>query len=376
MIDTDFPVESKFDELPGDRRPRGVVGVPHHPGGLRQVLHLLRRALHARRRAEPAGAPTCCARRAAWWPPGARELTLLGQNVNAYHGAGADGASWGLARLVRALAELAGPGAHPLHDLAPARHGRRPDPRARRGAAADAVPAPAGAVRLRRGAGGDEPHATPPTTTAAWSSALRAARPDLALSSDFIVGFPGETDADFAATLRPGRARSASRRPSRSSTAPARARPPPGCAGRWPSRSRPSGWRPCRQLLDGQAAAFNRACVGLHAAGAARAARPPSGPARRPHALSAGGPRRRPAACRRRHRAGRRSPSVIRTASPAVLAPPAAPARGRHAPDHPRTAPGSSGARATASASTTTPPAPCCSASTTSTSPGSSRSCR
>ena len=55
VIDTDFPVESKFDQLPGDRRTSRRVGVPDHPGRLRQVLHLLRRALHARRRAEPPG---------------------------------------------------------------------------------------------------------------------------------------------------------------------------------------------------------------------------------------------------------------------------------------------------------------------------------
>jgi tRNA-2-methylthio-N6-dimethylallyladenosine synthase len=73
VVDTDFPVEDKFDaaaEAARDPR-RGVTGLPHRAGGLRQVLHLLRRALYARRRvsrpvaqivAEASGSPPACAR--------------------------------------------------------------------------------------------------------------------------------------------------------------------------------------------------------------------------------------------------------------------------------------------------------------------------
>ena len=55
---------------------------------------------------------------------GAREITLLGQNVNAWHGEAPDGGTWGLGRLLRELADAARPAAAALHHLAPARHGR------------------------------------------------------------------------------------------------------------------------------------------------------------------------------------------------------------------------------------------------------------
>ena len=66
-------------------RARGL-GVPVDPGRLRQVLHLLRRALYARRRIFAAGRQRCWPRRASSSHAGAIEITLLGQNVNAYHG--------------------------------------------------------------------------------------------------------------------------------------------------------------------------------------------------------------------------------------------------------------------------------------------------
>jgi tRNA-2-methylthio-N6-dimethylallyladenosine synthase len=132
---------------------------------------------------------------------GVRELTLLGQNVNAYHGVGPDGASWGLGRLARRLAEIPllarirYTTSHPLdvddalieahrevERLMPFLH----------------LPVQSGSDRVlaamnrRHDAG----------FYLRLVDRLRAARPDLALSSDFIVGYPGETDADFSATLR------------------------------------------------------------------------------------------------------------------------------------------------------------------------------
>ena len=84
-----FPEEDKFAGAARPRRRgRRADGVPHRAGGLRQVLHLLRRALHARRRVSraPVADVEAEARRLA--ERGVREITLLGQNVNAYHGAG------------------------------------------------------------------------------------------------------------------------------------------------------------------------------------------------------------------------------------------------------------------------------------------------
>ena len=173
--------------------PAGAGGLPDRAGGLRQVLRLLRRALHPRRRGLAPGRP----RRGGGARLVARgvEITLLGQNVNAYR----DPDGVGLAALIAGWRGSRAR-AHPLHHLASQRHGRRADRRPRRGGEADALPAPAGAGRQRPGAEGDEP----PHTAEDYLrlvERIRAARPDIALSGDFIVGFPGETEADFPETL-------------------------------------------------------------------------------------------------------------------------------------------------------------------------------
>ncbi|MBB4230443.1 tRNA (N6-isopentenyl adenosine(37)-C2)-methylthiotransferase MiaB [Rhizobium mongolense] len=132
---------------------------------------------------------------------GVREITLLGQNVNAWHGAGVNGEEWSLGDLLYRLAEIPGLArlryttSHPrdmddrlieahrdLRALMPYLH----------------LPVQAGSDRILK--------AMNRRHTAAEYMALiariRAARPDIALSGDFIVGFPGETDKDFEATLR------------------------------------------------------------------------------------------------------------------------------------------------------------------------------
>jgi tRNA-2-methylthio-N6-dimethylallyladenosine synthase len=132
---------------------------------------------------------------------GVRDVTLIGQNVNAYHGEGPDGAVWGLARLMRRVAEVPGIariryttshprdmdddliGAHrDLPQVMPFLH----------------LPVQAGSDRIlaamNRKHTGDEYRRL--------IERIRTARPDIALSSDFIVGFPGETDADFEDTIR------------------------------------------------------------------------------------------------------------------------------------------------------------------------------
>ena len=130
-----------------------------------------------------------------------RELTLLGQNVNAYHGLDARGRAVGLGELCRRLAEIDGLAriryttSHPRDmddDLIAAHRDCRQ---------ADALPAPAGAVGLGPHPQGDEPPPHRAPTISRLIERIRDARPDIALSGDFIVGFPGETDADFEETL-------------------------------------------------------------------------------------------------------------------------------------------------------------------------------
>ncbi|MCG8272921.1 tRNA (N6-isopentenyl adenosine(37)-C2)-methylthiotransferase MiaB [Aquamicrobium sp. NLF2-7] len=132
---------------------------------------------------------------------GVREVTLLGQNVNAWHGEGPDGSEWGLGRLLFRLAEIPGLArlryttSHPrdmdddliaahrdLGALMPYLH----------------LPVQSGSDRIlkamnRRHTGADYLRLI---------ERIRSARSDIAMSGDFIVGFPGETEADFEDTLK------------------------------------------------------------------------------------------------------------------------------------------------------------------------------
>jgi tRNA-2-methylthio-N6-dimethylallyladenosine synthase len=131
---------------------------------------------------------------------GVRELTLLGQNVNAYDGAGPDGSVWTLARLARALAEIEGidrvryTTSHP-NDMAEdliAAHAELPQlmPYLH-------LPVQSGSDRILRLM--NRKHGR--QTYIDLIGRIRDARPDMAISGDFIVGFPGETDRDFEDTL-------------------------------------------------------------------------------------------------------------------------------------------------------------------------------
>jgi tRNA-2-methylthio-N6-dimethylallyladenosine synthase len=131
---------------------------------------------------------------------GVREVTLLGQNVNAYDGEGPDGAPSTLARLAYALAEIPGidriryTTSHPndMGDDLIAAHG-----------ALDALmpwlhlPVQSGSDRILRLM--NRKHGRQKYFDLV--DRIRSARPDIALSGDFIVGFPGETDADFEQTM-------------------------------------------------------------------------------------------------------------------------------------------------------------------------------
>jgi tRNA-2-methylthio-N6-dimethylallyladenosine synthase len=130
---------------------------------------------------------------------GVAEITLLGQNVNAYHGAG-DGGAWSLSRLIEALARIDGLAriryttSHPndMTDDLIAAHATIPQlmPYLH-------LPVQSGSDRVLRAM--NRRHDA--ETYIRLIARIRAARPDIALSGDFIVGFPGETEADFQATL-------------------------------------------------------------------------------------------------------------------------------------------------------------------------------
>jgi tRNA-2-methylthio-N6-dimethylallyladenosine synthase len=132
---------------------------------------------------------------------GASEITLLGQNVNAWHGEGPDGRPWTLGRLVRALAEQSAirriryTTSHPLEmdeDLIAA---HRDEPKLMPFLH---LPVQSGSDRILKAMNRRHDGAAYRRIV----ERLRAARPDLAFSTDFIVGFPGETDEDFEASLQ------------------------------------------------------------------------------------------------------------------------------------------------------------------------------
>lgn len=197
-VDTEFPPEDKFDHLPERKALRGPTAfltvqegcdkfcafcvVPYTRGAevSRPVARLLAEARDLVSR-------------------GVREITLLGQNVNAYHGEGPDGA-WTLARLVRALSQVDGldriryTTSHPndMDDDLIAAHGEVASlmPYLH-------LPVQSGSDRILKAM--NRKHTAEHYLRLV--ERIRTARPDILLSSDFIVGFPGETDRDFQDTL-------------------------------------------------------------------------------------------------------------------------------------------------------------------------------
>ncbi|HYG89030.1 MAG TPA: tRNA (N6-isopentenyl adenosine(37)-C2)-methylthiotransferase MiaB [Azospirillum sp.] len=200
VLNTDFPAESKFDHLPEDATGQGVAAFLAVQEGCDKfctfcVVPYTRGAEFSR----PAAQVLAEAKRLV--AGGTREINLLGQNVNAYHGEAADGSTWSLARLIRALAEIDGleriryTTSHPrdLEDDLIRAHAEVPQlmPYLH-------LPVQAGSDRVL--AAMNRKHTADHYRRIVEK--LRAAKPDLALSGDFIVGFPGESDADFAETLR------------------------------------------------------------------------------------------------------------------------------------------------------------------------------
>jgi tRNA-2-methylthio-N6-dimethylallyladenosine synthase len=201
VIDTDFPAESKFDFLPETAAPQTAGGVTAflsiQEGCDKFCSFCVVPYTRGAEASRPAGSVLAEARRLV--TAGVREITLLGQNVNAYHGEADDG-TWSLARLLYALSEIPG--------LARLRY-TTSHPRDMGGELIQAhrdLPALMPFLHLPVQSGSDRVLAA---MNRQHSSAdylrlvekLRAARPDMALSSDFILGHPGETDADFDATM-------------------------------------------------------------------------------------------------------------------------------------------------------------------------------
>ncbi|TAH35314.1 MAG: tRNA (N6-isopentenyl adenosine(37)-C2)-methylthiotransferase MiaB [Alphaproteobacteria bacterium] len=199
VLDTDFPAESKFDHLPEEQGTNGSSAflavqegcdkfctfcvVPYTRGSefsrpAQQILDEARRLIDS----------------------GVKEITLLGQNVNAFHGDGPRGDTWNLAQLISALADMNGleriryTTSHPsdmdddlinahgqIEKLMPYLH----------------LPLQSGSNKIL------EEMNRKHTVQSYFDiiERLRRVRPDIALSSDFIVGFPGESEKDFEDTL-------------------------------------------------------------------------------------------------------------------------------------------------------------------------------
>jgi tRNA-2-methylthio-N6-dimethylallyladenosine synthase len=204
VVDTEYAIEDKFEHLPAAEksktRARGVTAfltvqegcdkfctfcvVPYTRGSevSRSVGQIVDEALRL-------------------VDGGVREITLLGQNVNAWHGKGPNGEEWSLGDLLYRLAEI--PGLARLRYTTS--HPRDMDDRLI-GAHADLralmpylhLPVQSGSNRILKAM--NRRHTT--AEYLALIARIRAARPDIALSGDFIVGFPGETDEDFEDTLR------------------------------------------------------------------------------------------------------------------------------------------------------------------------------
>lgn len=204
VVDTEYAVEDKFEHLPAASRDRlskrGVSAfltvqegcdkfctfcvVPYTRGSevSRSVTQIVNEAVRLVQ-------------------AGVRELTLLGQNVNGWHGIGDDGREWGFGELLYRLAEIP--------DIARLRY-TTSHPRDMDDVLINAhrdldilmpylhLPVQSGSDRILRAM--NRKHKADDYIR--LIERIRSARPDMALSGDFIVGFPGETDEDFEDTMR------------------------------------------------------------------------------------------------------------------------------------------------------------------------------
>ena len=197
-LDTDMPVESKFAALPARRAAGPTAFLTVQEGCDKFCTYCV---VPYTRGAEASRSWAAIVDEAkALVDAGAKEITLLGQNVNAWHGEDQAGRTLGLDGLIRSLAALPALAriryttSHPgdmsdglirahgeIEKLMPFLH----------------LPVQSGSDRILRAM--NRSHDT--RDYLALVDKVRAIRPDIALSGDFIVGFPGESDEDFEATL-------------------------------------------------------------------------------------------------------------------------------------------------------------------------------
>ena len=253
-LSAEFAADEKFDALPAERHVDGVTAFLTVQEGCDKfctfcVVPYTRGGEWSR----PADAILAEARVLAG--KGVREVTLLGQNVNAY-----DGCDGGLAALVRQLAKVDGldriryTTSHPrdMDEALIAAHGEVPElmPYLH-------LPVQAGSDRILKAM--NRGHKAEDYIRLVEK--IRAARPDIALSGDFIVGFPGERDSDFEATLQlvreVGYAGAFSFKYSRRPGTPASAMP-----GQVAPEVADERLQRLNALLQAQQEAFNRSVVG------------------------------------------------------------------------------------------------------------------
>ena len=198
LVDTDFPAEDKFDLLPQSRASRGPTAFLTVQEGCDKFCAFC--VVPYTRGAEVSRpAARILAEAAGLVAKGVREITLLGQNVNGYHGAG-DSGDWTLAQLIRALARI--DGLQRIRYMTSHPNDMDDDLIAAHGDVAALMPY----LHLPVQSGSDRMLKAMNRKHTAQDylrliERFRAARPDILVSSDFIVGFPGETEQDFQSTL-------------------------------------------------------------------------------------------------------------------------------------------------------------------------------
>jgi tRNA-2-methylthio-N6-dimethylallyladenosine synthase len=200
VVETEFPAAEKFESLPAPKPRAAPSAFLTIQEGCNKfctfcVVPYTRGAEYSRPVAQILDEANRLAER------GAKEITLLGQNVNAYHGAGPSGEAWDLAQLLARLSDVNGIArlrfttSHPNEMTAALIAAHRDLPKLMPYLH---LPFQAGSDRILKAM--NRKH-----TIAEYFrivEKLRSARPDLALSTDIIVGFPGESEADFQETMR------------------------------------------------------------------------------------------------------------------------------------------------------------------------------